>query len=252
MFYRPVPDLGGARSCGTRAGISLDSSRHPLPVASAIEPSWLAAKKPLGIPAEMWRLIRMKKSQVPDYPLGFVSGASEVWDDYFEEAALLGVFTMMWNRHELRLKELFVDLLAPHQSFGLAVWENANTHAGKMKLFAQAVAHMPVTERGKMILQEITDETARLSDRRNALIHAEYVIHRETLDIAARTNRKDKPPVYVPATADELRKVIADLDRVAGLVSHATVALMDPGLLSDLVESIRKVADVVRDRNNET
>lgn len=188
----------------------------------------------------------MKKHTTPDYPLGFVSGASEVWDDYFEEAALIGVFTMMWNRHELRLKDVFIHMLAPHRSFGQSIWDNANTHAAKMKLFSQAVGHMPLTANGKAILQKIVDETSRLSERRNALIHAEYVIHRETMDISARTNRKDKPPVYVPATADELKKVIDDLDRATELVSHASLALLDQEELAGLVESIREAAEGVR------
>lgn len=174
-----------------------------------------------------------------DYPLGFVSGASEIWESYREEAALLGVFAMIWNRHELSLKRLFLFLVTPHREFAEAIWDQANTHKGKMTLFGHAVAHVPMSEENRSALREIISETTRLSVRRNALIHAEYVIHTETMDIAARTYRRDKPSTYIPASVEELTLMINDLDRLSAKVDRTSLALLDPTMMTDLMSSIR-------------
>lgn len=178
-----------------------------------------------------------------DYPLGFVSGANEFWTSYRDEAALLGIFTMVWNTHELSLKRLFQMMVTPHRDFAIAIWDQANTHKGKMTLFGHAVAHTPLSDENRAALREIVSETARLSERRNALIHAEYVIHNETMDIAARTYRKDKPSTYTPASVEELTVLVNDLDRLAAKVDRTSLALLDPDWLADVVGSIRATAD---------
>src|SRR3954468_21633132 len=93
------------------------------------------------------------------WPLGALSYGHEIRDFFPEEAELLGVITILWNRQEIALKGVFLSILEPRvTSYGEAIWDRQPTHQSRRDLLAVAL------------------ETAELSDRQKSILN--YVIER--------------------------------------------------------------------------
>jgi len=168
------------------------------------------------------------------YPLGFVQGATEITEDFGAEAEAIGVITILWNRHELRLKSVFVALLAPLSAFAIAAWEGENTHRGRLKLLRLAQETLPMSETARQLLTGINDQTVALSEKRNALAHAEYVVDVEQDVLLARTTRRLKPPIYHPSDLGALHGIIGDLREADAWVGALTVELLPEGLRAEV------------------
>ncbi|WP_333587273.1 hypothetical protein [Phenylobacterium sp.] len=172
------------------------------------------------------------------YPLGFVQGASEILDGFGAEAEAIGVITILWNRHELRLRDIFERLLEPVRDFAAAVWEGENTHQGRAKLLRLAARTMQLSAVQAELLDAILERTASLSEKRNALAHAEYVVDLQSDALVARARRRQKPPIYHPSDLASLSRIIEDLREVDAIVGALSVELAP----DDLKQSIAAVA----------
>lgn len=148
------------------------------------------------------------------WPLAALDYAHEVHDFFPEEAAILGSITILWNRQELALRHLFVDLLtSPTPEFAGAIWDRQSTHQARRDLLALAIDHAQLTDRQSSILRWVIENTKKLADRRNELIHAEYVVHARTevLHAKVKAPRSSKPAKHQKLSLKDLRKVERDL-----------------------------------------
>src|SRR3712207_3157516 len=105
------------------------------------------------------------------WPLGAMSYAYEIREDFAEEAAMLGAITILWNRQEARLRTLFVTLLGTKRTaYAEGIWDRQPTHQARRELLAVALQTVKMTKRKRAILQWVIDRTKRVADRRNELI----------------------------------------------------------------------------------
>ena len=151
------------------------------------------------------------------WPLGALDYEHEIRDFFPEEAEMLGVITILWNRHEKALGWLFLDILKTRRrAFAEAIWSRQSTHQGKRDLLALALHTVKLTKRQASALRWVIDNTKTVADRRNELIHAEYVVHGRTdkLHAKVRAPRSNKPPKHQKVTTADLQKIIVDLSRL--------------------------------------
>lgn len=152
----------------------------------------------------------------PDWywPLGALEYQHEIDEAYPDEARLLGAIMILWNRQELTLRDIFVDLLnARQRDYAEAIWDRQPTHQAKRDLLALALSTVKLSKRKAGILNWVIDHTKTLADRRNELIHAEYVVHHRThrLHAKVKSPRSTKPPKYQQVGESDLRVVIDEL-----------------------------------------
>lgn len=185
----------------------------------------------------------MKNSE--PYPLGFVSGADEITTHYADEAQMLGVITIMWNRLELHLKDLFLQILGSHREFAVGLWDAENTHRGRMKLIRLALDHIELTEARRAYLAEIVSRVTMLAEKRNALTHGEYVVD-DGESLKARTARAKKPPTYMNCDIEALQEIIDGLEMADGLIARLSVDYLP----QDLRQQIAALAETVRNTPN--
>src|SRR4051812_17682830 len=115
------------------------------------------------------------------WPLGGLSYASEIHDYYPDEAELLGTIAILWNRQELALRRIFLRILASkREAYAEAIWDRQSTHQGRRDLLATALHTVKLTKRQTIYLNWIIENTKTVADRRNELLHAEYVVHHRT------------------------------------------------------------------------
>jgi hypothetical protein len=148
------------------------------------------------------------------WPLGALDYALEIEEDFPDEAQLLGIITILWNRQEMALKRLFKCLLSSNRpAFAESIWDRQSTHQARRDLLALALQTVKLTKRQRGILGWIIENTKTLADRRNELIHAEYVVHGRTNKLHAKVKapRSNKPAKHQKASASDLQKVVNDL-----------------------------------------
>ncbi len=158
------------------------------------------------------------------WPLAGLSGSSEIHDFFSEEAELLGVITILWTRQEMALRRLFLQILASKRpEFGEAIWERQPTHQARRDLLALALKTVKLTKRQRVFLDFIIDRTKDVADRRNELLHAEYVVHGRTEKLHAKikTPKSSKPPKHQRATAADLKIVVKTLEDLIGITEGA-------------------------------
>jgi len=158
------------------------------------------------------------------WPLGELSHASEIRDYFAEESELLGVITILWNRQEIRLKSIYKRIIASkREAFAEAIWDRQPTHQARRDTLALALTTVKLTKRQKAILGFVIEKTKDIADRRNDLIHAEYVVHGRTEKLHAkiRSPRSTKPPKHQRASAEDLLLVIEELETLLGFTDAA-------------------------------
>lgn len=183
----------------------------------------------------------MAKSPPKDWywPLGGINYASEVHDFFPEEAELLGSITILWNRQEAALRRLFAELIAPRatrRDYALAIWDRQPTHQARRDMLALAFDAAKLTKRQKGILKWIVDRTKTLADRRNDLMHAEYVVHGRTDALHARVKapKSQKPPKHQRAAVSDLIVVERELEHLLQATEAALFEFMPARKRRDL------------------
>lgn len=157
-----------------------------------------------------------KRQSKPDWywPLGALEYEHEIADFFPDEAQMLGVIMILWNRQELTLRTIFVDLLGTRRpEYAEAIWDRQPTHQAKRDLLELALTTLKLSKRKAGILRWVIDNTKTLADRRNELIHAEYVVHHRTERLHAKVKapRSNKPPKYQPTGASDLKVTVEEL-----------------------------------------
>lgn len=148
------------------------------------------------------------------FSLGGLDYAREIHEGYEEEVALLGSIMVLWNRQELALRQIFLGLLSARQSkYAKAVWDRQPTHKAKRDILWLALDTVRMSKRRRGILTWVLNRTKTLADRRNELIHAEYVIDLKTDVLHAKVNAPNslKPPKYQQLRASDLAAVERDM-----------------------------------------
>ena len=200
-----------------------------------------------------------KKHTVPDdfyWPLGSMGYSPEISDYYPEEAQMVGVITIMWNRIELALQSIFLDLLEPRtKEFGEAIWQRQPTHQARRDMLAAAINTVDLNEYQQDLLSHIIDKTKVMADRRNELMHAEYVVHGRTEKLHAKVKlpRSAKPAKFQKITPKDLQIVIDGMDNLFGLIEGAYFEFLGPEAKEKhekLMAEIVSVAQEVRNRRN--
>jgi hypothetical protein len=165
------------------------------------------------------------------WPLGSLGYQHEICDFFPEEAEMIGVITILWNRQELELRDLFIQLLEPREkAYAEAIWDRQSTHQNKRDLLALALEATTLTERQQGILKHLIKKTKTIADRRNELIHAEYVVHGRTdkLHAKVKTPRSSKPPKHQKVDAKDLQLFINELQTLVQMTEASRCELMSP------------------------
>jgi hypothetical protein len=185
------------------------------------------------------------------WPLGGLSYSQEIRDFFPEEAEMIGVITIIWNRQELALRSIFLNILEPRdKGFGEAIWDRQPTHHAKRELLAISLESSTMSDQAKAVLTYIIDKTKIMADRRNELIHAEYVVHNRTDKLHAKVKlpRSAKGAKYQKLSVEDLQKIIDDLDELLGISEWNAFEFLGPEArkdwdeLCEFVESLRKQA----------
>lgn len=189
----------------------------------------------------------MAKAPLKDWywPLGALDYAHEIHDYFPDEAALLGAITILWNRQEKALRGIFVSLLSSRQrAYAEAIWDRQPTHQARRDLLALALTTVRMTKRKSGILTWVVERTKTLADRRNELIHAEYVVHGRTDQLHARVSspKSTKPPKHQKVASSDLKVVVNDLVHLLQATEAASLELGSPRL-QRLRKSIKQFAE---------
>ena len=139
---------------------------------------------------------------------------------------MLGIITILWNRQELKLQHLYCQLIASKRpAYAEAIWDRQPTHQARRDLLAIALHTVKMTARQKSILSFIIEKTKTVADRRNELLHAEYVVHGRTDKLHARVKapRSNKPVKHQKVTAGDLQAVIDDLEYLLRMTEAAWI-----------------------------
>lgn len=173
------------------------------------------------------------KERKPDWywPLAALEYEHEIAEFFPDEAQLLGTIMILWNRQELALRSIFVDLLnARQRTYAEAIWDRQPTHQAKRDLLALALTTVKLSKRKAGILTWVIENTKTLADRRNELIHAEYVVHHRTdrLHAKVKSPRSTKPPKYQQVGVSDLRVVVEELSRLLQGTEAARISLSEP------------------------
>jgi hypothetical protein len=148
------------------------------------------------------------------WPLAALEYEHEIDEAFPDEARLLGTIMILWNRQELALRGIFLDLLnARQRPYAEAIWDRQPTHQAKRDMLGLALTTVRLSKRKAGILTWVIDHTKTLADRRNELIHAEYVVHHRTQRLHAKVKapRSNKPPKYQQVGVSDLRVVVEEL-----------------------------------------
>lgn len=151
------------------------------------------------------------------WPLGELEYQHEIRDFFPDEAQMLGTITILWNRQELKLRNIYKQLIVSKRpAFAEAIWDRQPTHQARRDLLALALHTVNMTKRQAAILSYIIEKTKVVADRRNELLHAEYVVHGRTDKLHAKVKapRSNKPPKHQKVTTADLQTVINDIERL--------------------------------------
>lgn len=172
------------------------------------------------------------------YPLGFVAGWREIRNDFAEEAELIGVLTISWNRMELRLRDGFIRMMGDQGAFAAAIWDAQNTHQGRSRLLSLALETVPLSDDLASLLGTILAETKRLSELRNTLTHSEYLVHSHTQELTARKPRTKKA-TYQSSSVADLEKIVADVGDLTELIGAFAWLLIPQAARDELVGEVQ-------------
>ena len=165
------------------------------------------------------------------WPLASLSYSPEIRDFFPEEAEMIGVITILWNRQELALRSIFLSILEPRsKEFGEAIWDRQPTHQARRDLLSAALDTAKMTKRAKAILSYVIDKTKVMADRRNELMHAEYVVHGRTEKLHAKVKppRSIKDAKYQKLAISDLQVIIDDLDGLLGVTEYNAFEFLGP------------------------
>jgi len=188
------------------------------------------------------------------WPLGGLSYASEVDDFFPDEAQTIGVIAIMWNRQEIALRRIFVEILqAKDATYAEAIWERQPTHQARRDLLSLAIHSAELTERQAMILDWIIENTKTIADRRNELMHAEYVVHgrTEVLHAKVKAPRSNKPAKHQKVSLKDLRKVVDDLNHLLAATESAVREFLSLEKRAEYEQLGREIAKHVPSRENQ-
>lgn len=148
------------------------------------------------------------------WPLGAIDYSHEVIDSFPDEAMLLGVVTILWNRQEIALKRLFLWIIrAKSEGYAEAIWDRMQTHKARRDTLEMAIEHGKLTKRQRGILKWVVDQTKTMADRRNELAHAEYVVGHQSERLHARVKSPNsKNEKHQPLGVSDLKVIVRDLD----------------------------------------
>lgn len=180
----------------------------------------------------------MTQDEDRHYPIGFVSGWREIRNDFAEEAELIGVLTISWNRMELRLRDGFIRMMGDQGAFAAAIWDAQNTHQGRSRLLSLALETVHLSDDLASLLGTILDETKRLSELRNTLTHSEYLVHSETQELTARKPRA-KQPTYQSSSVTDLEKIVTDVGDLTELIGAFAWLLIPQAARDELTSSVQ-------------
>lgn len=163
---------------------------------------------------------------------------------------MIGVITILWNRQELKLAKIYSKLIASKRpEYAMAIWERQPTHQARRDLLALALQTVKLTKQQAGILNYVIEKTKTLADRRNELIHAEYVVHGRTdkLHAKIKSPRSTKPPKHQKLSAEDLQQVIDDLEQLILATEAASFAFAtkrDRRISAALTAALRKFEEV--------
>ncbi|WP_162806627.1 hypothetical protein [Sphingosinicella terrae] len=101
------------------------------------------------------------------WPLGELEYQNEIRDFFPDEALMIGTITILWNRHELKLRSLYRRLIASNRpAYAEAIWDRQPTHQARRDLLALALHTTKMTKRQAAILSYVIEKTKVLADRR--------------------------------------------------------------------------------------
>ena len=163
------------------------------------------------------------------WPLAALSGSGEIHDYFPEEAELLGIIAILFNRQELALKRLFLQILASKRpEYAEAIWDRQPTHKARRDLIKLALHTVRLSKRQAFLLDYILEKTKGVADRRNELLHAEYVVHGKTERLHAKIKApgSSKAAKHQRATADDLKVVVKELDFLLDVTEGAWLEFM--------------------------
>lgn len=159
---------------------------------------------------------------------------------------MLGAITILWNRQELALRSLYLRILASQRpAYAEAIWDRQPTHQARRDLLALAIHTVKLTKRQAEALNWLIEKTKTLADRRNELLHAEYVVHGRTDQLHAKVKapRSNKPPKHQKVATADLKTVIADLERLLQVAEWVRLELFGTRRARRLTASLRKFAE---------
>lgn len=180
------------------------------------------------------------------WPLAGLSYAQEVHDFFPQEAELLGVIAILWSRQELALKRLFVDLIdAQTPAYAEAIWNRLPTHQSRRDLLALALDTCTLSSHQQGVLTWVIDKSKTVADRRNELMHAEYVVHGRTSQLHARIKspRSTKPAKHQKASVKDLRQFVEDMELLLQATEGAWFELLSEAKRAEmdaLIAAIRE------------
>tara|TARA_R110002124_G_scaffold256165_1_gene421838 strand:+ start:1298 stop:1954 length:657 start_codon:yes stop_codon:yes gene_type:complete len=161
------------------------------------------------------------------WPLGDLEYQHEIRDFFSGEAEMLGIITILWNRQELKLRAIYKRLISSRRpDYAMAIWDRQPTHQARRDLLALALHTTKLTKRQAGIIAYVVDKTKVLADRRNELIHAEYVVHARTDKLHAKVSspRSNKPPKHQKVTEKDLQQIVDDLEHLIMATEAAWLA----------------------------
>jgi hypothetical protein len=173
-------------------------------------------------------MARKPKGEEFYWPLGQLGRGDEIQDLFPEEAKLLGILTILWNNQEENLGRIFTHFFPKRDAFAAAIWNRQPTHHAKRSLLALALDHADLTERHKAILGWIIEQTKKIADRRNELVHGIYVVHGKNDQLFAKTRppNSSKPPKYQKSSAEAIQATIAELEDLIGVTEGFSTEML--------------------------
>lgn len=165
------------------------------------------------------------------WPLGAIDYAHEIRDSFPTEAELIGVITILWNRQEIALGRLFITALwSSSKQYAEAIWKRQPTHQARRDLLALALKSAELTERQNGVLKWVIDRTKTVADRRNELIHAEYVVSGDTgaLHAKVKSPHSTKPAKHQRVMESDLLKIANDVSELLQGTEAAQYELLSP------------------------
>ena len=160
---------------------------------------------------------------------------------------MLGIITILWNRQEAALFRIYNKLIASQRpEFAKAIWERQPTHQSRRDLLSIALQTVRMTKKQAAILDYVIEKTKTMADRRNELMHAEYVVHGRTdkLHAKVKSPRSTKPPKHQKLSTKDLQQIVDDLEHLLMATETAGMAFptkRDRKLMAAFDEALKAI-----------